>query len=257
MKTTIDNLTGTRSHEITGQVSLPRFAAIVTAGLALVLAGCGDREREVSAYDTAEQEEPAVQYQEETVVTMDQPGTAAGTTAPAPESAEATVAYQEEETTLESQQDPGASADVSASGSYAAGAAQEEQAIETEEAQTTTSGTYAAGAQEPQTAEFEAEAELDQEAQAGSESLAASAEPGQQDLEQRIRSDLRTAQALNLSEEELNQIDIQVQQDSVTLAGTVSSQQAAQEIEQRVRQIEEVQSVDNQLQTQDQMQAAE
>ncbi len=70
-------------------------------------------------------------------------------------------------------------------------------------------------------------------------------------LEQRIRTELRNDQALDLPDQQLDQIQIQIDQTRVTLSGEVSDQQAIDYIEQRVRQIQGVSSVDNQLQASD------
>lgn len=65
-------------------------------------------------------------------------------------------------------------------------------------------------------------------------------------LEQRIRTELRNAD-LGLQEQQLNQIQIQVQQDTVTLSGNVPSQDIASQIEDRVNEIDGVENVRNQL----------
>jgi uncharacterized protein (TIGR02271 family) len=86
---------------------------------------------------------------------------------------------------------------------------------------------------------------VDVQTQGGSAQQASTA-AGRQ-LEQQIRTELRRAGDLQLSEEQLNQINIQVANNTVTLAGTVPNQQAASQIEQRIRQVPGVQNVQNQL----------
>jgi uncharacterized protein (TIGR02271 family) len=72
-----------------------------------------------------------------------------------------------------------------------------------------------------------------------------------QDLEQRIRQELRNSQELALSNEQIEQIDINVDNNNVTLSGNVPNEQVAQQIELRVSQIQGVQMVENDLQPED------
>lgn len=65
-------------------------------------------------------------------------------------------------------------------------------------------------------------------------------------MEQRIRTELREAN-LGLQEQQLNQMQIRIEQNTVTLSGTVPNQETARAIEQRVRQMDGVQNVQNQL----------
>ncbi len=68
-----------------------------------------------------------------------------------------------------------------------------------------------------------------------------------QQLEQRIRMELRNADDIQLQDQQIEQIRISIDQNRVTLSGTVPTQQVASSIEQHVRQIEGVQNVQNQL----------
>lgn len=94
--------------------------------------------------------------------------------------------------------------------------------------------------------------------QSGSSYAASGQGQNPQGLEQRIRQELRSAQDVNLDQQQIDALEIQVEGDRVVLSGTVPNQQSADRIEQRISDLEGVQSVDNQLQPQDQpMQAAE
>ncbi len=81
------------------------------------------------------------------------------------------------------------------------------------------------------------------------------AEP--QDLEQRIRDSLRQESSLALSEDQLEQIEIEVDQDTVRLSGAVSDQEKARQIEDRIRQVDGVKMVQNELEPEQTTQAAE
>jgi stress response protein YsnF len=89
--------------------------------------------------------------------------------------------------------------------------------------------------------------------QASSQQQEASMASGQQQssqgsqLEQRIRTELRTADDLNLQEQDLDKIQIKAEQGKVTLSGSVPSEELANKIVEHVRELEEVQTVDNQL----------
>jgi stress response protein YsnF len=74
----------------------------------------------------------------------------------------------------------------------------------------------------------------------------ASTQQGSQ-LEQRIRSELRNADDLDLQDRHIEQIQIRAEQGRVTLAGTVPEQEMIRKIEERVQNIQGVQSVENQL----------
>lgn len=74
----------------------------------------------------------------------------------------------------------------------------------------------------------------------------AQASQTQQPMEQRIRTELRQSN-LGLQEQQINQMQIRVEQNTVTLMGTVPNQETSRAIEQRVRQMEGVQNVENQL----------
>jgi uncharacterized protein (TIGR02271 family) len=77
------------------------------------------------------------------------------------------------------------------------------------------------------------------------------------DLEQRIRENLRNDTSLALTESQIEDIEISVEQDTVRLSGNVPTQEAAQRIEERVRQIGGVQMVQNELEADPSTQAAE
>ncbi len=65
--------------------------------------------------------------------------------------------------------------------------------------------------------------------------------------EQRIRTELRDG-AIAMDDAQLQDIDIQVSNETVTLTGIAPSEDAIRQIEQRVRQVEGVRQVNNQLQ---------
>ncbi len=66
-------------------------------------------------------------------------------------------------------------------------------------------------------------------------------------LEQRIRTELMTAPDLNLQPQQLNQIQIRVEQNTVHLSGNVPSAEIRENIEDRVNNIDGVQNVRNDL----------
>ena len=70
---------------------------------------------------------------------------------------------------------------------------------------------------------------------------------GQDDLQTRILGGLRDAESLGLNVADLENIDVRVEGQRVTLTGTVPHRQAAQAIEQRVQSVQGVASVDNRL----------
>ena len=107
--------------------------------------------------------------------------------------------------------------------------------------------------------ERQGEADMEQSTDVNATSGYASATPAgnQQDLEQRIRESLRSEESLALSQSQIEDIEIRVDQDTVTLSGNVPDQQMAQRIEERVREIEGVQMVQNELEADTGAQAAE
>lgn len=267
MKTTIDNQLNTHRtrHPKRGTWTASRLAAVAAGGAALLLVGCGDRDREVTAYETTEQQEASTDVYA-TDATADDPSyvppTGAGATAQADVTTETDTAAQTAQTdttgaattpgstdyaadtttTTDTTTTAGSEQTAQTGSTYATtGDAQSgQQATQDDPAQTSTSQGWASTGQQDETAqtsESQTYASTSQQAQTGS-----------QDLEQRIRDNLRTAQTLD--ETQLEQIEIQVDQNNVTLAGTVPSEDVAEQIEQQVNQIPEVQSVENQLQVQ-------
>ncbi len=65
--------------------------------------------------------------------------------------------------------------------------------------------------------------------------------------EQRIRSELSSANDLNLEEQQLNQINIKVERDTVRLSGKVPSEEVSDSLEQRIKNMQDVRTVQNDL----------
>lgn len=66
-------------------------------------------------------------------------------------------------------------------------------------------------------------------------------------LEQRIRTELSSANDLNLQAQQLNQINIKVERDTVRLTGKVPSEEISDNLEKRIQDMQEVRTVQNDL----------
>lgn len=72
-------------------------------------------------------------------------------------------------------------------------------------------------------------------------------EPSPQ-LEQRIRNELRSADDLALSEQDLQSIRIEIDEGAVELSGTVPSEEDVQKVEERLDRMDGIESIENNLQ---------
>ena len=75
----------------------------------------------------------------------------------------------------------------------------------------------------------------------------ASPEAANQVMVERIREELANVEELELSDEQLDEIEIRIRQGAIELSGTVPSAEAGQNVEQRVREITGIDNIDNNL----------